>query len=131
MRCMDVMRRDLFSIGPDDSVLSAARRMRDANVGFLLVCNRAGNVLGTLSDRDVARRLAAEDRIASRSVVDDIMTPEVVACRPTDDLERVEALMFQQRRSDVLVTTDDGHLQGVVDLFDIVPLTGLPGAPPR
>jgi CBS domain-containing protein len=120
---MDVMKRDLFSIGPDDSVLSAARRMRDANVSFLLVCNRAGNVLGTLTDRDVARRLAAEDRIASRSVVDDIMTPEVVACLPTDDLERVQELMFRARRSDVLVTSEDGHLQGVIDLFDIAPLT--------
>jgi CBS domain-containing protein len=124
MRCMDVMRRNLFSIGPDDSVLSAARRMRDANVGFLLVCNQAGNVLGTLSDRDVARRLAAEDRIASRSVVDDIMTPEVVSCLPTDDVERVEELMFRERRSDVLVTSEDGHLQGVVDLFDLAPPTG-------
>ena len=120
MRCMDVMSRNLFSIGPNDSVMSAACRMRDANVEFLLVCNTAGNVLGTLTARDVAVRLAAEDRIASRSTVDDIMTPEVVACRATDDLARAHELMFQGAPR-VLVTNDEGRLQGVVNLRDVVP----------
>lgn len=121
MRCMDVMSRKLFSIGPDDTVLSAARRMRDANVEFLLVCNGAGKVLGTLTDRDVALRLAAEDRIASRSSVDDIMTPEVVSCRGTDDLARAQELMSRRRTPRVLVTNDEGRLQGVIDLRDVSP----------
>jgi CBS domain-containing protein len=121
MQCMDVMSTDLFSIRPDDTVMSAACRMRDANVEFLLVCNAAGNVLGTLTDRDVAVRLAAEDRIASRSSVDDIMTPEVVSCRATDDLSRAHELMFQEGTPRVLVTNDDGRLQGVISLRDVVP----------
>jgi CBS domain-containing protein len=118
---MDVMSRDLFSIGPGDSVMSAACRMRDANVEFLLVCNAAGNVVGTLTERDVAVRLAAEDRIASRSSVDDIMTPEVVSCLATDDLARAHELMSQERTPRVLVTNDEGRLQGVVSLRDVVP----------
>jgi CBS domain-containing protein len=121
MQCMDVMSRDLFSIGPDDTVMSAACRMRDANVEFLLVCNAAGTVVGTLTERDVAVRLAAEDRIASRSSVDDIMTPEVVSCLATDDLARAHELMAQERTPRVLVTNDEGRLQGVVRLRDVVP----------
>ena len=121
MQCMDVMSTDVFSIGPGDSVMSAACRMRDANVEFLLVCNAAGNVLGTLSVRDVAVRLAAEDRIASRSSVDDIMTPEVVSCRATDDLARAHELMSRENTPRVLVTNDEGRLQGVVNLRDVVP----------
>ena len=76
-------------------------------------------MLGTVSDRDVALRLAAEDRIASRSVVDDIMTPEVVACRPTDDVARVEEMMIRHRRSRVIVMDDDGKVEGVVSLYDV------------
>jgi CBS domain-containing protein len=121
MRCMDVMSRNLFSIGPSDSVMSAACRMRDANVEFLLVCSAAGQVLGTLTDRDVALRLAAEDRIASRSSVDDIMTPDVVSCLATDDVARAHELMFQVGAPRVLVTNDEGRLQGVVGLRDLTP----------
>src|SRR4051794_5269934 len=106
MQCSDVMRGDVFSIGASDTVQSAALRMRSAGVGFLLVCDGAGHVLGTLSDRDVAVRLAAEDRIASRSVVDDIMTPEVLACRATDDVARVEEMMVRRREPRVLVMND-------------------------
>jgi CBS domain-containing protein len=119
MRCIDLMKRELFSIGIDDTVQSAALRMRASGVGFLLVCDRAGRVLGTLSERDVALRLAAEDRIASRSVVDDIMTPEVLSCRPTDDVGRAEALMIRHRESRVLVMNDDGFVQGFISLYDI------------
>ena len=119
MRCIDLMKRELFSIGLDDTVQSAALRMRASGVGFLLVCDRAGRVLGTLSERDVALRLAAEDRIASRSVVDDIMTPEVLSCRPTDDVGRAEALMIRHRESRVLVMNDDGFVQGFISLYDI------------
>jgi CBS domain-containing protein len=114
------MRGDVFSIGANDTVQSAAQRMRATGVGFLLVCDGGGHVLGTVSDRDVALRLAAEDRIASRSVVDDIMTPEVLACRPTDDLARVEEMMVRHREPRVLVMNDDGRVQGVVSLYDVV-----------
>jgi CBS domain-containing protein len=121
MQCMDVMSRNLFSIGPSDSVMSAACRMRDANVEFLLVCSAAGQVLGTLTARDVAVRLAAEDRIASRSSVDDIMTPEVVSCLATDDVTLAHELMSQIGTPRVLVTNGEGRLQGVVSLRDLVP----------
>ncbi len=124
MRCIDLVKREqLFSIGVDDTVQSAALRMRASGVGFLLVCDRAGRVLGTLSERDVALRLAAEDRIASRSVVDDIMTPEVLSCRPTDDVGRAEALMIRHRESRVLVMNDDGFVQGFISLYDIARVT--------
>lgn len=124
MRCIDLVKREqLFSIGVDDTVQSAALRMRASGVGFLLVCDCAGRVLGTLSERDVALRLAAEDRIASRSVVDDIMTPEVLSCRPTDDVGRAEALMIRHRESRVLVMNDDGFVQGFISLYDIARVT--------
>jgi len=121
MQCMDVMSTGVFSIGAGDTVLAAACRLRDANVQFLLVCNVAGDVVGTLTDRDVAVRLAAEDRIASRSIVDDIMTPEVASCRATDDVARAQELMLLQGTPRVLVTNDEGRLQGVVTLVDVLP----------
>jgi CBS domain-containing protein len=119
MRCMDVMKRDLFVVGPDDTVQVAAERMRNANVGFLPVTSKDGRVIGTLTDRDIAIRVAAEDQLASSCLVGDVMTPEVVSCRATDDLTRAEELMAEHLKSRMLVTNDEGRLQGVLSLSDI------------
>ena len=119
MRCMDVMKKDLFIVGPDDTVQVAAERMRNTNVGFLPVTGKDGRVIGTLTDRDIAIRVAAADRLASSCLVGEVMTSEVVSCRATDDLTKAEELMAEHLKSRMLVTNDEGHLQGVLSLSDI------------
>ena len=48
--------------------------------------------MGTLTDRDIAIRLASEDLVASRCLVSDFMTREVVSCQPSDDLATAELM---------------------------------------
>jgi CBS domain-containing protein len=121
---MDVMKKDLFVVSPDDTALVAAQRMRNTNIGFLPVTDTDGRVVGTLTDRDIAIRVAAADWLASSCLVGEVMTPEVVACRATDELTKAEKLMAEHLKSRILVTSDDGHLQGVLSLSDIAQFEG-------
>jgi CBS domain-containing protein len=98
--------------------------MRDANVGFLPVCNDAGQVVGVMTDRDIAVRVDAEGRSASTCPVGDVMTRETICCRATDDLGRAEDLMAEHKKSRVLVTDEDGVLEGVVSLSDVAQFEG-------
>jgi CBS domain-containing protein len=120
MKCDEVMKRTVHCAGVTDTVQSAARAMRDRNVGFLPVCEVDGRVVGTLTDRDIAIRLAAEDGVASQCLVSDFMSREVVACRPSDDLSTAEQLMATHRKSRILVVDDDGAISGVISLSDVV-----------
>lgn len=119
MKCAEVMKRDVHRVQEGDTVQWAACCLRDANIGFLPVCDEHGNVVGTLTDRDIAIRLAASDRSASGCTVGSIMTPEVVACRATDDLAEAEHLMATRKKSRIVITDEQGHLQGVVSLSDV------------
>jgi CBS domain-containing protein len=121
MRCEEVMKREVECLSPQESVKSAARRMRDQNVGFLPVCDQAGKALGTLTDRDIVVRLAADDRPTS-TPVEQIMTREVVACRPDDDIRNAERLMGEKQKSRIMVVDDAGGLVGVISLSDIAQL---------
>jgi CBS domain-containing protein len=85
------MKEDVCTVAPDDPVQLAARRMRDANIGFLPVCGPDGRVVGTITDRDIVIRLIAGGG-SSTSPVSNVMTREVVACRPSDDLDVAESL---------------------------------------
>jgi CBS domain-containing protein len=124
MLCMDVMRRDVLRIAPTDTVEAAARRMRDANVGFLPVCDGAGRVLGTVTDRDITIRATAEGRLPAACTIEDVMTPEVVSCRGADELSRAEELMGRRKKSRILVTREDGRLEGVLSLSDVAQFEG-------
>ena len=119
MRAEEIMKREFECVTPEQTTLEAARTMRDENIGFLPVCDEAQKVLGTLTDRDIAIRLVADDLPAS-TPVKDLMSTEVIACAAEDDLERVEELMSQNHKSRILVIDGSGQLQGVISLSDIV-----------
>src|SRR5262245_24221872 len=88
MRCEQIMKRNIECVTSQDNVQAAARKMRDQNIGFLPVCENGQKVVGTVTDRDVVLRACAEDRLPSSTRIADVMTREVIACRPTDDLKR-------------------------------------------
>lgn len=119
MQCKDFMRRPVAFVKHGETVAVAARQMRDSNVGFLPVCDSAGRVLGVLTDRDIAVRVCAEDLSPTRTRVEEVMSEEIVACRPTDNLGDAEERMSAEQKSRILIVSDDGHALGVISLSDI------------
>jgi CBS domain-containing protein len=118
MRIRDVMKQNPTCIVIHDTCRTAARKMRDENIGFLPVCDGAGRVLGTLTDRDIALRVVAEGNHFDLPV-SDVMSREVVACYPDDDLARAEQVMSASHKARLVVLDDAGRLIGVLSLSDV------------
>lgn len=118
MRCEEIMKRDVECLSPRNTIEDAALRMRDSNVGFLPVCDPSKKVLGTLTDRDIVVRCVAA-RAPMSTLVETVMTREVVACRPQDDIQRAEQLMAQHAKSRIMCLDENGRLVGVISLSDI------------
>jgi CBS domain-containing protein len=118
MKCEKIMKRDVECVSPTETVEAAARRMRDQNLGFLPVCDSSKKALGTLTDRDLAIRVLASGKPAN-TLVEDVMTREVVACRPSDDIEKAEQLMAKNQKSRMMCIDAQGHVVGVISLSDI------------
>lgn len=119
MRCEEIMTSDTQFLVTGQTAQEAARRMRDHGVGFLPVCDPGGRVIGVITDRDVTVRVTADAVRPDLCPVDDVMTRQVIACRPTDDLDVAEQLMARFKKSRVVVTDADGRLRGVISLSDI------------
>lgn len=118
MRCEEVMTREVECLKTTDTIVEAARRMSELDVGFLPVCRADGAPVGTLTDRDIVVRAVAQQR-SHGTHVDEVMTPDVVSCRPDDDVTRAEQLMRINQVSRVLCIDDDGQIAGVISLADI------------
>lgn len=101
-----------------DTVGDCARIMRERNIGFVPICNEAGEPVGTITDRDLAIRVLAARRSADTNV-QEVMTKEVITCRRGDDLSRAERLMREYRKSRIMVCDEGGKLVGVISLSDI------------
>lgn len=118
MNCEQIMKTDIECVSPETTVRDVARRMRDHQIGFLPVCDEFMRPLGAVTDRDLALRVLAEDRSAETEV-STVMTSEVVACRPEDDLEYARELMAQRHKSRIMCVSRAGRLEGIISLSDI------------
>src|SRR5947208_15633378 len=98
MLCEEIMKRDVEFVSPNDTAQSVARTMLDKNVGVLPVCEESKNVIGTITDRDLAIRLVAGG-LPVQSKIGEIMTREVVSCSPKDDIRMAERLMARNHKS--------------------------------
>ncbi len=124
MQCEVLMKTFVESVSPQDSVQTAARLMRDKNIGFLPVCETAsGRVVGTVTDRDITIRCVAEQRLAATRV-GEVMTRDVVACLPEDEVSTAEDLMGQNLVSRIMCIDEAGHLVGIISLSDLAQMDG-------
>jgi CBS domain-containing protein len=118
MICSEIMKSAIECLAPGDPADLAARKMRDHNVGFLPVLDASLRAVGTITDRDIAVRLVASN-LPLVTPVSDLMSSDIVACKPSDDVRRAEELMGLHRVSRVLCVEEDGALAGVISLSDI------------
>jgi CBS domain-containing protein len=118
MRAKEIMKGAVECLREEDNVESAARRMREHNIGFLPVCDDESKVIGTLTDRDITIRVVAEGKLSS-TVISDVMTREAITCSPDMELTEVAKLLAEHQKSRCMVVDDDGRLVGVISLSDL------------
>lgn len=127
MHCSQIMKTDIECVSPQTPVRDAARKMRDHGIGFLPVCDESMRPVGTLTDRDIAVRVVAEDG-SLHAPVESCMTIAVVDCRSSDSIEDARDLMEQHQVSRIMCTNEQGRIEGIISLSDIVDLDEDSGA---
>ena len=119
MLCNELMKKDVLIANARAPVGEAAVTMRDGNVGFLPVCDLgSGEILGTITDRDIAIRLVANG-MPSSITAGEIATPATILCRDNAEVEKAHEIMRENRIARVLCVDENGRLAGVLSLSDL------------
>ena len=108
----------VISIRPDVPVLDALRLLADKDVGAALVMD-GPRLVGIVSERDYARKVALKGKSAEDTPVSEIMTREVVCVTPTRTNEECMALITEKRTRHLPVV-DNGRVVGVLSIGDLV-----------
>ena len=114
----DVMTPGVQTVRLSDSAATAARLMRDNDVGSLPVVGEDGAPVGVITDRDLAVRLVADRRDPNETRVEELYSRELVTVAPEESLD--EALQrMAEHKVRRLPVVDDGRLVGMLAQADI------------
>jgi CBS domain-containing protein len=111
-------RHQIVSVDPSDSALYAASLMNKHKVGSLLVM-RNETMIGIITERDLLQRVLAGTRDPATTCVVDVMTADVLCCRPKTTIEEARTVMKNRRIRHLPVVDDHGCLHGLVSIGDL------------
>ncbi|MDX1649558.1 MAG: CBS domain-containing protein [Myxococcota bacterium] len=114
--------REVHVADPDESLLEAARRMRDRDVGTLVVVDAERRPVGILTDRDLATRCVAAGCDPAVTKVGSAMTVPVTTAVESTPIEEGIARMSGVPARRLVVVDEDDHLVGVLALDDVLEL---------
>ena len=119
-KARDVMSPDCTCVGENDSVLDAAKRLAELDVGSLPICGEDDRLKGMLTDRDIVIRVLAEGKDPSSTKAGELgqgdgKTVTIGADDSIDDALRT-MIDHKVRRLPVI---DGRELVGIISQADI------------
>jgi len=114
----EVATTHLITVNPDEFVADAATKMKEADVGDVVVAED-GRLIGILTDRDIVVRVLAEHLDPEKTKVADIASTDVRTLRPEDGVEKAVEVMRESAVRRIPVVDDDGQLKAIVSIGDL------------
>jgi CBS domain-containing protein len=114
----DVMTSNPCTIDAEKSVAYAAKMMLQEDVGLAPIVE-GDRLIGMLTDRDIATRVAAEGRNPDQVKVRDVASKQLITIAPGQDLDEALRKMAHHQVRRLPVVEEDGRLVGVVAQADI------------
>jgi CBS domain-containing protein len=109
---------NVWSISPDAKIFDALKLMAEKQVGALLVME-GENVVGIISERDYARKVALAGKSSKETPVREIMTSKLIVVTQDENVEECMTIMTNKRIRHLPVM-DNNKLLGLVSIGDVV-----------
>lgn len=118
MNLRQIMEKELVTAQTTSPVQEVARKMKEHNVGSVLIVDEAWKLRGILTDRDIALALGTDSKDPSTTFAGDIMTQDPLTAECDADLDSALRLMNRAhvRR---LPVTENGKLVGILSAADV------------
>src|ERR1041385_2228665 len=120
MKVKEVMTPNAKAIWLTESLADAAKLMWENDCGVLPIIKDGSKVIGLITDRDVCMAAAMRDGNPSAISVEEIMTGQVYAVKPEDNIDQALQVMQQHQIRRLPVINPEGELQGILSMNDIV-----------
>jgi len=122
MKIQDIMTKDPSCVTADASVREAAEVMKREDVGIVPVVEGKSNrqLVGVVTDRDIAIRCIADGKDGTCSVRDVMSTDDLATCNENDDVDNLMDAMRTEKVRRIPIVDERGSLVGIVSQADVL-----------
>ena len=118
MRVGEIMTKGVRVAEPDEALVHAAKKMSSQNIGALPVIQNR-ELIGMITDRDIAIRAVGANKDAATVKVRDVMSEDCYWCSENENLEDAVRIMEQNRIRRLPVMNDKNEIVGMLSLEDV------------
>jgi CBS domain-containing protein len=119
MLVKQIMTPRVVQVDPQTSVKDVALKMQDMDIGCVPV-GENGQLVGMITDRDIACRCVAHGRDPEATKVSEVMSRRVTWCRDDQDVGKAARLMGENHVRRLPVLDREERLVGILSLDDLV-----------
>jgi CBS domain-containing protein len=102
-----------------DTLYDAVRAMQEYNCGAVPIVDANGKCVGIITDRDICLQVVLENNEARKTSLNEVISGEIFACTPDDEIEEVLELMERRQIRRIPVIDTEDRCIGIVSQADI------------
>jgi CBS domain-containing protein len=115
----EAMHQGCECVGENQSVLDAAKRMEQLDIGAMPICGEDDRLKGMITDRDIVVKVLAHDKDPASTRAGELAQARIVAVGADDPMDRALMLMQEHKVKRLPVLDDSKRLCGMISEADI------------
>ena len=89
--------RQIWTISKDQSVMQALIIMSEKNIGAIIIVDNNNSPIGIFSERDYARKVILKGKNSKDTLLDEVMTKELITVTRNFKIDQCMELMIENR----------------------------------
>ena len=111
--------RKIWTISKDQSVRQALILMSEKNIGAIIIVDNNNFPAGIFSERDYARKIVLEGKSSNDTLLEDVMTKELITVTREYKIDQCMEIMIEKRIRHLPIL-EDKKIIGIISIGDVL-----------
>ena len=111
--------RQIWTISKDQTVMQALILMSEKNIGAIIIIDNNGFPIGIFSERDYARKVILKGKNSKDTLLDEVMTKELITVTRDFKIDQCKELMIENRIRHLPVL-ENKKVVGIISIGDVL-----------
>ena len=111
--------RQIWTISKEQSVMQALILMSEKNIGAIIIIDNNDFPIGIFSERDYARKVILKGKNSKDTLLDEVMTKELITVTSDFKIDQCMELMIEQRIRHLPIL-ENKKVVGIISIGDVL-----------
>ena len=112
-------KKQIWTISKDQSVRQALVLMSEKNIGAIIIVDNKDFPIGIFSERDYARKVILKGKSSKDTLLDEVMTKELITITRNHKIEQCIEIMTEKRIRHLPIL-ENNKIVGIISIGDVL-----------